>query len=141
IPPAPAPLIASKAPAAPLAGAGGALPPARDESPGRDVEPSPPETDGRARGPRRYLRGSLEARVAGLSRYLFHEMGFRGNTGDYYDARNSYLNEVLDRRTGIPITLSAVAMAVGRRAGLGGGGGGLAGHFGAKGVGGPGEGP
>jgi regulator of sirC expression with transglutaminase-like and TPR domain len=61
-------------------------------------------------------------------------MGFRGNTKDYYDARNSYLNEVLDRRTGLPITLSAVAMAVGNRAGLEVFGVGLPGHFIAKAV-------
>jgi regulator of sirC expression with transglutaminase-like and TPR domain len=56
-------------------------------------------------------------------------MGFRGNAQDYYDPRNSYLNQVLDRRTGIPISLSAVAMAVGARAGLEVVGIGLPGHF------------
>ena len=82
-----------------------------------------------------YLRGSLEARVIGLCRYLFHDMGFRGNQEDYYDPRNSYFNEVLDRHTGLPITLSAVAMAVGTRAGLHVVGVGLPGHFIAKAVG------
>src|SRR6516165_1405336 len=81
---------------------------------------------------RRYLGGSLEARARGLCRYLFHDCGFRGNVQDYYDPRNSYLNEVLDRRTGIPITLSAVAIGVGRRAGLDLVGVGLPGHFVAK---------
>ena len=57
----------------------------------------------------------------GLCRFLFHDLGFRGNQKDYYDPRNSYLNEVLDRRTGLPILLSAVAMAIGTRAGLHGG--------------------
>ena len=61
-------------------------------------------------------------------------MGFRGNAEEYYDPRNSYLNEVLDRRTGMPITLSAVAMAVGSRAGLEVVGVGLPGHFVAKAV-------
>jgi regulator of sirC expression with transglutaminase-like and TPR domain len=56
-------------------------------------------------------------------------MGFRGNTQHYYDPRNSYLNQVLDRRTGIPITLSVLAMSVGRRAGLEVVGVGLPGHF------------
>ena len=56
--------------------------------------------------------------VAALNRELFEIQGFRGNTEDYYDPRNSYLNEVLDRRLGIPITLSIVYMAVGRRLGL-----------------------
>jgi regulator of sirC expression with transglutaminase-like and TPR domain len=41
-----------------------------------------------------------------LGRLLFEEEGFRGNAGDYYDPRNSFLNDVLDRRLGIPITLS-----------------------------------
>jgi regulator of sirC expression with transglutaminase-like and TPR domain len=58
------------------------------------------------------------ARVARLNRFLFVECGFRGNREEYYDPRNSYLNEVLDRRTGIPISLSAVYLAVGRRLGL-----------------------
>lgn len=46
---------------------------------------------------------------------LFVVEGFRGNESDYYDPRNSYLNEVLDRRLGIPITLGIVMMEVARR--------------------------
>src|SRR4029077_18794506 len=76
----------------------------------------------------------LPARVNGLCRYLFHEMGFHGNARDYYDPRNSYLNVVLERRTGIPISVSAVTIAVGRRAGLTVVGVGLPGHFIAKAV-------
>jgi len=53
-----------------------------------------------------------ERAVMALNRYLFQEKGFRGNTEAYYDPRNSYLNDVLDRRTGIPITLSTVYMDV-----------------------------
>jgi len=64
-----------------------------------------------------------------LCRYLFHDMGFRGNSQDYYDPRNSYLNQVIDRRTGIPITLSALAMAIGGRVGIDIQGIGLPGHF------------
>jgi regulator of sirC expression with transglutaminase-like and TPR domain len=75
------------------------------------------------------MRGSLAAKVTGLCRYLFHDMGFRGNVKDYYDPRNSYFNQVMERRTGIPITLSALTMAVGRRAGLHVEGVGLPGHF------------
>lgn len=67
--------------------------------------------------------------IAGLSDYLFQRLGFRGNTDDYYDPRNSFLNEVLDRRIGIPITLSAVYMEVGRRVGLRVHGVGMPGHF------------
>ena len=59
-----------------------------------------------------------EERVAALNEFLYEELGFRGNTDDYYDPRNSYLNEVLDRRMGIPITLAVLYMALGRRVGL-----------------------
>ena len=71
---------------------------------------------------------SLEA-IERLSRFLFHTRGFRGNTEDYYDPRNSYLNEVLERRLGIPITLSLVFIEVGRRLGLRIEGVGMPGHF------------
>ncbi len=64
------------------------------------------------------LRGNLLERIAVLNRLLFERMGFRGNRDDYYDPRNSFLNDVLDRRTGIPITLSLVYIEVGRRAAL-----------------------
>ena len=67
--------------------------------------------------------------IAALGDYLFREQGFHGNTDDYYNPRNSFLNDVLDRRTGIPITLSAVYMEVGRRLGLGLHGVGMPGHF------------
>ncbi|HEU0020391.1 MAG TPA: transglutaminase-like domain-containing protein [Dehalococcoidia bacterium] len=53
-----------------------------------------------------------------LSVYLFEEVGFRGNQEDYYDPRNSFLNQVLLRRSGIPITLSLVCIEVGRRLGI-----------------------
>jgi regulator of sirC expression with transglutaminase-like and TPR domain len=70
-----------------------------------------------------------ERAIMALNRYLFQEQGFRGNVERYYDARNSYLNEVLDRRTGIPITLSTVFMEVAWRAGLEVEGVALPGHF------------
>src|SRR5262245_51152541 len=116
-------------PAAPVDVAETALLLARDEYPGLDVEAYLSELDGMAHEVRDYLRGDLKARLTGLCRYLFHEMGFRGNTQQYYDPCNSYLNQVLDRRTGLPITLSIVAIAVGARAGLDVGGIGLPGHF------------
>jgi regulator of sirC expression with transglutaminase-like and TPR domain len=56
--------------------------------------------------------------VAALGQLLAAEHGFRGNQDDYYDPRNSFLNDVLERRTGIPITLATVYIEVGRRAGL-----------------------
>ncbi len=102
---------------------------ARDEYPSLDVEAYLSELAGIAHEAKNYMRGRLECRVSGLCRYLFHDMGFRGNTREYYDPFNSYLNQVLDRRTGIPISLSLVAMAVGCRAGLHIEGIGLPGHF------------
>ncbi len=102
---------------------------AQDEYPALDVEASLSEIDAMAHEARRHVRGNLDGRVKGLCWYLFHEMGFRGNTDDYYDARNSYLNQVIERRTGIPISLSAVTMAVGQRVGLQVDGVGLPGHF------------
>jgi regulator of sirC expression with transglutaminase-like and TPR domain len=116
-------------PQAPLDVAELALWLARDEYPDLDVAAYLSELNAMAHEARTYVRGPLPAQVTGLCRYLFHEMGFRGNAQDYYDPRNSYLNQVLDRRTGIPISLSAVAMAVGARAGLEVVGVGLPGHF------------
>lgn len=56
--------------------------------------------------------------IIALNRYLYDELGFSGSTADYYDPRNSFLNEVLDRRRGIPLTLAVVYIEVGRRIGL-----------------------
>jgi len=61
--------------------------------------------------------------------YLFDECGFRGNADDYYDPRNSFLNDVLERRTGIPISLSVLLMEVCSRLGLALEGVGFPGHF------------
>jgi regulator of sirC expression with transglutaminase-like and TPR domain len=116
-------------PQAPLDVAELALCLARDEYPDLDVAAYLSELDAMAHEAQAYVRGRLPAQVAGLCRYLFHEMGFRGNAQDYYDPRNCYLNQVLDRRTGIPISLCAVAMAVGARVGLQVAGVGLPGHF------------
>jgi regulator of sirC expression with transglutaminase-like and TPR domain len=69
------------------------------------------------------------ARVDTIRTYLFEELGFHGNNDNYYDPRNSFLNEVLERRTGIPLTLSIVYVAVARGAGLDACGVGLPGHF------------
>jgi regulator of sirC expression with transglutaminase-like and TPR domain len=65
-------------------------------------------------GPVATLRERLEA----VSDFLYREEGFRGNREDYYHPLNSYLNEVLERRTGIPITLGIVYLAVAQAAGL-----------------------
>lgn len=85
------------------------------------------------------LAARLEARTTGLldvraiaetmGEVLCVEQGFRGNSSNYYDPDNSYLNRVLERRTGIPVTLSIVYMEVGRRAGVDVRGIAIPGHF------------
>ena len=56
--------------------------------------------------------------IAALNHVLYAEEGFAGNSEDYYDARNSFLNDVLDRKRGIPITLAMLYMEVPLRAGM-----------------------
>ena len=93
---------------------------AQDAYPGLDVERYLGEIERMAHR----LRGRVpqeqgaEERVVALNQFLFDDLGYWGNTGDYYDPRNSYLNEVIDRRTGIPLTLSILYMELGRRIGL-----------------------
>src|SRR5437764_7768135 len=65
----------------------------------------------------------------GLVRHLFDDLGFRGNVEHYQDPDNSYLDQVLQRRLGIPISLSVLTMEVGRRLGIGLDGVGMPGHF------------
>lgn len=67
--------------------------------------------------------------VEALNRQLFEVEGFKGNQEEYYEPRNSFLNDVIDRRTGIPITLSLLYMEVSRRIGLKVDGVGMPGHF------------
>ena len=64
-----------------------------------------------------------------LAEYLFDEVGFKGNQQDYYNPDNSYLNQVLSRRVGIPITLSLIFSEVGKRVGIPLMGIGMPGHF------------
>jgi len=73
-----------------------------------------------------------QANVAALNRLLFEDEGFAGNEAEYDDPRNSYLNDVLDRKLGIPITLTLVYQEVARRCGLPVVGVGFPGHFIAK---------
>ena len=81
------------------------------------------------------LRGRLRADIAtaeklmALNHYLFDELGFSGNSDDFYDPRNSFLNEVIERRVGIPITLGVSYIEIGRRIGLGLHGISFPGHF------------
>ena len=64
-----------------------------------------------------------------INQFLFQEEGFSGNTHDYYDPRNSFLNEVLDRKTGIPITLSTLYLEMAGRLNIPLVGVGMPGHF------------
>lgn len=61
---------------------------------------------------------SVPERISALNRFLFGDLGFAPNSEDYYDPRNNFLNEVLERRTGIPITLCVIYMELGRKIGL-----------------------
>jgi regulator of sirC expression with transglutaminase-like and TPR domain len=72
---------------------------------------------------------TILTRVGHLADFMFGELHFKGNTVDYIDPRNSYLNDVMDRRLGLPITLSVVFMEIGQRLGLPVEGVGLPGHF------------
>ena len=67
--------------------------------------------------------------ITEINRYLFSVAGFRGNRDDYYDPKNSFLNDVLDRKKGIPITLSVLYMEIANRLGLNLEGVGFPGHF------------
>ena len=107
---------------------------ARVEYPQLDSEPYLDQLDALGREARRRVAIAVETALPGdapgdvdperyvqvmaLNRYLFGEMHFVGNETQYEDPRNSFLNEVLDRRTGIPITLAVLYMEVARRAGL-----------------------
>ncbi len=64
-----------------------------------------------------------------LNHYLYEDLGFRGNSDHYYDPRNSFLNQVMDRRMGIPLTLSLVYLEVARRIDFPMVGIGMPGHF------------
>ena len=93
---------------------------AQDAYPGLDIERYLAELEGWAIRLRARLanRGGAEDKVLALNQFLFEDLGFAGNTREYYDPRNSYLNDVIDRKTGIPITIAVVYMEIGRRIGL-----------------------
>jgi regulator of sirC expression with transglutaminase-like and TPR domain len=67
--------------------------------------------------------------IAALNTVLFKELGFQGNRSEYYDPKNSFLNDVITRKKGIPISLSVIYMEVARRVGLSLAGVGFPGHF------------
>lgn len=117
-------VAASNAPGTALAPA--ALVIARVECPRLDPEPYLARLDAMGDAARRVVErhisasgnASAQCGIRALNEYLFEDMRFTGNREKYEDPRNSCLNEVLDRRTGIPLTLSIVYMEVARRAGL-----------------------
>ncbi len=104
---------------------------ARIEYPGLDFAPSLRTLDHLAARVKSLLPYVAEIgdAINALNAVLFDEEGFHGNRDDYYDPRNSFLNEVLERKTGIPITLAVVYMEVARRTGFPLFGVGMPGHF------------
>lgn len=109
----------------------GALLIAQEEYPHLDVTTYLYRLDTMAEAVKQHLGLELDPQhiVATLNAYLFDTQGFYGNQEDYYDPRNSFLNDVLDRKTGIPITLSVLYLELGRQVGLPIMGVGLPGHF------------
>ena len=95
----------------------GALLIAAEERPALDPEAWLGRLDDLAAGLARRAEGrvSAQSRVDALRGYLYDELGFRGNREDYYDPRNSFLDQVLERRLGIPITLAVVVLEIARR--------------------------
>jgi regulator of sirC expression with transglutaminase-like and TPR domain len=73
--------------------------------------------------------GDIYRSIAALNYVLFKQYGFHGNRNDYFDPKNSFMNEVIERKTGIPITLSVLYMEVAKRVGLMLDGVGFPGHF------------
>jgi len=104
---------------------------ARIEYPQLDVETYMQRVDDLARRTAAKVKETGEPfqSIAALNEVLFHEEMFRGNMADYYSPRNSFMNDVLDRRLGIPITLALVYMEVARRVGFPLFGVGMPGHF------------
>jgi regulator of sirC expression with transglutaminase-like and TPR domain len=102
-----------------------------EEYPQLTIEPYLDQLDAIASEVKSLLRQNdapmdIAAKISGV---LFGEMGFRGNTEDYYDPRNSFFNDVLERRIGIPITLSTVYLEIARRLPFPVSGVGMPGHF------------
>ncbi|MFH1143815.1 MAG: transglutaminase family protein [Candidatus Eisenbacteria bacterium] len=90
------------------------------EYPDLDMEGVAAQLDELAEGLRPQLQSTDGASqtVSRLCRYLFEEVGFEGDRENYYDPDNGYLNQVIDRRRGIPLSLAALTILVGRRLGL-----------------------
>jgi regulator of sirC expression with transglutaminase-like and TPR domain len=93
---------------------------ARDEYPRLDAD----FYDALLQGHAEEMRSEIEAieplplKMQAINRHLFEELGYAGNHDEYYDPRNSYINEVFERRLGNPISLAMVQMEVARRLGM-----------------------
>jgi regulator of sirC expression with transglutaminase-like and TPR domain len=98
----------------------GALWIAADAQPGLEIGPYLDWFDRTARQVAAHLDSEAGEReqIERLLGFLYGQQGFAGNASDYYDPRNSYLNQVIDRRTGIPITLAVVCLGLAGRLGL-----------------------
>jgi regulator of sirC expression with transglutaminase-like and TPR domain len=104
---------------------------AADEYPGLDLPLWLGRLDALGAAAARRITPAMDAgaTLRVLNELLFEEQGFRGNRENYYDHRNSFLNDVLERRVGIPITLAVVYLEVAAAAGVTARGVGLPGHF------------
>ena len=93
---------------------------AQDEHPHTDVQAVLAEVDELAERLKRRIPADVVPlqRLRWLNRYFFHELGFGGNVNNYYDPSNSYLNEVLRTRRGIPISLAVIYMEIAGQLGL-----------------------
>jgi regulator of sirC expression with transglutaminase-like and TPR domain len=93
---------------------------AQDEYPGLDIGETEATVDALARR----LKARLPAdapmihKLRMLNHYFFNDLHFRGNVNDYYDADNSYINKVIERRCGVPITLAVLYMEIGQQVGI-----------------------
>jgi len=99
------------------------------EHEGFDVEPHRRALDALADRAAAAVAAAPDEAGRALAGTLFGELGFRGNTDDYYDPRNSFLGEVLARKVGIPISLSVLYLEVARRLGIPAAGVAFPGHF------------
>lgn len=93
---------------------------ARDEYPQLDPDACETMLQGHAEHLREHIAAieSWPLKMQAINRHLFEELGYAGNHEQYYDPRNSYLNEVVQRRLGNPISLALVQMEVARRLGM-----------------------
>ena len=93
---------------------------AQEEYPQLDLQAYLRRLDEMARAVRDTLPANAPAAeiILALNRYLFQEEGFDGDAANFYDPRNSFINQVLERKIGIPITLSIIYIEIGQRLGL-----------------------